>query len=137
MRKLLAVCLMFFGTPIMAENITLLCKPKEGTLGLDKYVRFNDEKHTIRIVHEKSILNSSDYDLLEDDIVVHWSDKIIIFADKPYSPTNTSFLASLSILDRVKGRLQTVYASDDNFEEPSKRVYLYDCELYDREKPKF
>ena len=132
MKKFLAIWMMFFGTATMAENITLVCTPSIGYSTTEVYIRFNDEEQTITQVFNESYLSNNWY-----DNVIHWSDKIIIFTDISGAPTNTQFLVSLSALDRVKGRLQTVYASTDNFDREEAGLYLYECELHDRENPKF
>ena len=134
MKKFLAIWLMFFGTATMAENITLVCTPNMNQPYDDVYLRFNDEEQTIRYSYK------NDFTHVDDEIVVHWSDKMIVFASTPLPcclPSTTWLNESLSALDRVKGRLQVVYVSDRNFDQNYGELYLYECELHDRENPKF
>jgi len=135
MKKFLAIWLMFFGTATMAENITLVCNPTTAG-GQKQYIRFNDEEQTITAVGKEAYLTNDWY-----ENVVHWSDKIILFSSRtsPLNPPkNTYFNVSLSALDRVKGLLQRVYVNHQYFDKEKKgQIFLYECELHDREKPKF
>lgn len=122
---------MFFGTPIMAENITLFCTNEEDSFRSKVYIRFNDEEQTIKASSLPEGLRN-----LPNQSVVHWSDKLIIFVYKgPMS--RTKFIAGLSALDRVTGRLQQVDVTARKFDTKKKELFIFDCELFDREKPKF
>ena len=131
MTRFLAVCLMFFGTTAIAEEITLRCSEKGNTR--QQYIRFNDEEETI-----KQSWRHSDLNLSAEHFVVHWSAKLIIFGWKStLSLTNTDFMANISALDRVKGRLQTVYVTENQFDQEKADIFVYDCDVFDSEKPKF